>query len=191
MAEKAKIDEKVVAANLKMLNKKVDMELDRVTQEDSLTEEEEKLLKLRENKDFMKDIVEAENHDDVRNAFLKQNVELSEEETREFIEGVQTTVGKVINSNGELSDNELEEIAGGSWSSFWKKAKKYVAAAVVTGVATAISAGIIAVTCGAGTGLAAVLEATAVGFGSGLASGAGGMGAKELWSKDIKPGLGL
>jgi hypothetical protein len=192
MAEFEKRDEKIVAANLKMLNKKVNMELEKATADEDLTADEEKFLKLRENEEFMKDILKAENSEAVRSAFQKQAVDLSEQEADEFVEGVQNTVGKVMNATGELSEDELEEIAGGSWlSSAWKKAKKYVVAAVIAGVASAVSAAIVAVTFGTATGVAAVLEAAAISGAIGMATGGGGAIAKDLWSKQIAPAVGL
>lgn len=192
MAEFEKRDEKVVAANLKMLNKKVGMDLEKVTADEDLSSEEEKFLKLRENEAFMGDIAKAKNSEEVRSAFRKHNVELSEQETNEFVEGVQNTIGKVMNASGELSEDELEEIAGGSWlSSAWKKVKKYVAAAVIAGVATFISAAIIAGSFGTATGAAAILETAAISGAIGMATGAGGAVALDLWNKRIAPAVGM
>ena len=190
MAQHINKDEKIVAANLKMLNKKVNMDLEKATADTDLSAEEEKFLKLRENEEFMSDIVKAGNSEEVRNTFMKHDIELSEEESGEFIEGVQNTVGKVIGATDELSESELEEIAGGSWlSSAWKKVKKYVAAAVITGVATAIAAVIVASTFGTATGAAALLEVAAIGLARGAAAGVFGAGMSDLWSKQIKPAL--
>ncbi|MBO4414391.1 MAG: Blp family class II bacteriocin [Lachnospiraceae bacterium] len=173
----------VISANLTMLKKKWDAELDNFMQQTDLTQEEEKFLSLRENEQFLKDIVESEDEAAVGATFKKHGVELSDDEVKEFVGNVGNTVNKVMNASEEMSDDELAEVAGGSWSSFWKKAKKYVAAAVVGAIAGAVVGGLMVVTGGTAAPLAAIAAGAAIGAAKGAATGAGGMIATDLWKK--------
>lgn len=183
----ANYNQKLIEANLVMLTKKVNMELERGMEQDELTPEEEKILALRDSEEFLKEIVGCNDVASVREAFKKQEVELSEDEAKEFIENVQITSNKVMNATEELSDDELAEIAGGSWSSFWKKAKKYVIGAAVSAVAGAIAAVVIGATFGGGVGLAAVGLAALKGAGGGLL----GAGLSDLWNAGIGGKIGV
>ena len=121
-------------------------------------------------------------------AFKKQGLQITEEEAADFIENVQITSNKVVNANEELSDEELAEIAGGSWlKKAWKKAKKYVVAATVSAVAGAVAAVAVGVITGGGIGVAAVALAAAKGVGGGLF----GAGLSDLWNAGLAGKIGV
>ena len=64
------------------------------------------------------------------------------------------------NSNVELSDEQLETVAGGGLKSFWKKHKKKIIVGAVIVVAVAAVATITVATCGVGTAAAGAGAAT-------------------------------
>ena len=183
-----KYDEKLIMANLAMLTKKVNMDLERGMDQEDFTAEEEKILALRENPEFLQDMLRCNDVASVQEAFKKQGLQITEEEAADFIENVQITSNKVVNANEELSDEELAEIAGGSWlKKAWKKAKKYVVAAAVSAVAGAVAAVAVGVITGGGIGVAAVAVAAAKGVGGGLF----GAGLSDLWNAGLAGKIGV
>ena len=115
----------------------------------------------------------------------KDRVQFSLDQYREIMKDIETQLKSNImdNEDEELSDDDLEDVVGGSWSSFWKSVGKaaaivgivagvVVAAAVTGGLAGAAVAGIGYGICTA-TGVAVGGSAIVMGATTGAVAGAG------------------
>ena len=115
----------------------------------------------------------------------KDRVQFSLDQYREIMKDIETQLKSNVmdNQDEELSDDDLEDVVGGSWSSFWKSVGKaaaivgivagvVVAAAVTGGLAGAAVAGIGYGICTA-TGVAVGGSAIVMGATTGAAAGIG------------------
>ena len=71
----------------------------------------EKFNKLMEDEKFVKEFLGQESQTDVQKFLAKNDIEMSIEEINEFGKTLDDLVGK--NQNGELSEADLESVAGG------------------------------------------------------------------------------
>ena len=88
----------------------------------------------------------------------KEKVQFSLDQYREIMKDIETQLKSSImdNEDEELSDDDLEDVVGGSWSSFWKSVGK---AAAIAGIVTGI------VLVGAITGGVGGLAVAGIGYG--------------------------
>lgn len=77
----------------------------------------EKLLTIINDKEFPDKLSACDSMEKLRKLFADGGLELSDEQIREMFQGVADCFEKIKKNDGELTEEELEEIAGG-WS--WK-----------------------------------------------------------------------
>ena len=73
-------------------------------------ENKEKLQQLMQNEEFLKEILVLETPEEVQQAFKENDVDISIED----LEKIKELIRKSMNKNYELTEEELEEIVGGS-----------------------------------------------------------------------------
>ena len=117
----------------------------------------------------------------------KEKVQFTLDQYREIMKEVESHIKSKFmdNQNEELSDDDLEDVVGGSWGSFWKKVGKVAAiAGIVAGVVIlgAVTGGVAAAGVAAiGAGLAGAGASTViVGATAGVVGGAAVAGAALL-----------
>ncbi len=157
------INQKLVDANIAMMNKKFDLELENYLEDHELTPKEAKLNELKDNEAFMKKVVQSDTPKEMQEVFKDAGVDFTMEEVTDFIKAVQDGANKILNATEELSDDELEQITGGSLGRIlgW-----VVSAVIGVAIGVAIAAATIA-TCGAALAIGGgiILAASITGFG--------------------------
>ncbi len=133
---------KLMNLNAAMLKKQNEIELEAALADTELTNEDRKILDLMDNEEFLNQIAAAKSEAEIQQLFQEQGIKLTEEQVDEFVKEVQDKVLKIACATDELTDDELAEIAGGSFSSFFKSFGKYLLGAVVSVVVGAITGGI-------------------------------------------------
>lgn len=94
--------------------------------------ETEKITEAVKDEEFAKSIIDMKSPEEVKKAFAKKEVEISLDEAQVII----STIEKMVNKGStELSEKDLEEIAGGRSASIVEKLSLSLAAALGTVVA--------------------------------------------------------
>lgn len=105
-------------ANLKMLDKKGELTLETARQQDpALAAKLEKIKELFENEDFVKTFASCTSIADAAALFAENGLELTEAEVEGLVNQIRIIIEKLVENGGELSEEDLEQIAGGiNWS---------------------------------------------------------------------------
>ena len=112
-------NEKALENSVKALSKSVDDVLEKARMNDELSAENEKFIKLFEDKSFVEKFNATEDATKVKELFAENGVDISVEEINEIKSASKKLEEKIISSSGELDDNALEGVAGGnSWNVF-------------------------------------------------------------------------
>ena len=112
-------NEKALENSVKALSKSVDDVLEKARMNDELSAENEKFIKLFEDKSFVEKFVATEDAAKAKELFAENGVDISVEEINEIKSASKKLEEKIISSSGELDDNALEGVAGGnSWNVF-------------------------------------------------------------------------
>ncbi len=143
----------LINANIAMINKKADLQMEQYLQEHDLTEEEAKLNVLKDDEAFMKKVIASETPEEIQKLFAEQGVDWTIEEVMEFVKNVRNTTAKVLNATDELTEEELAEIAGGV--SLLGKIAAYIGTALVAAVIGVAFGAACALTGGLAAGVAA------------------------------------
>ena len=112
-------NEKALENSVKDLSKSVDDVLEKARMNDELSAENEKFIKLFEDKSFVEKFVATEDAAKAKELFAENGVEISVDEINEIKSASKKLEEKIISSGGELDDDTLEGVAGGSsWNVF-------------------------------------------------------------------------
>jgi hypothetical protein len=158
-----------------MLQKRKDMMLEQARQEGEIPASVEKYLELMNQESFAKEFANCASEEAVKELFDRNGIDFTAEEIDAILIGIGTMMQKLEENDGELSEEDLEMVAGG-WS--WKNFLTGVVAGLVGGIimTAACVAAIVAVgaTGGVATPLviAGAAKAIAVGAAVGTAVGA-------------------
>ena len=108
-------------ASVRMLDKMGDANLEQIKLVDAaLGERLEKLGELFKTPSFCDQLIVCPDHQAARKLFEDNGVLLSQEETDAVILQIKTLVHKLVENDGELSEEDLEQISGGwSWEGFF------------------------------------------------------------------------
>ncbi len=99
-------------------------------------ENKEKLQQLMQDEKFLKEILDLETIEEVQHAFKEKGVNISTED----LKSVRELIIKFIDNNYELSEEELEEICGGSAiTGILIFILKAILAGIITGGATQLT----------------------------------------------------
>ena len=103
-----------------MLEKRSNMMLEQARTEGEVSPAVEKFLELLKDEAFAKDFANCASAEAMKELLDQNGVEFSMEEIDSLLIGIGTLALKLEENNGELSEEELEMIAGGfSWTGFW------------------------------------------------------------------------
>ena len=169
-----------------MLEKRSEMMLEQARQDGTIPAEVEKFTELMKHDSFTQALLNCASAEAVKELLDRNGVNFSMEDIDAMLVTIGTTMLKLDENNGELTEEDLEQVAGGwSWGGFFKGIALGVAAMVVM---IAVTAACVAATVGTGGGaapLAGVTIAAAakfVGATVGAAAAIGGVagGAMEL-----------
>jgi hypothetical protein len=171
MAEEKKINNEIVERNARLYQKKTEAELEKYMADAEMSDDESKLVALVKDSEFIKSLLNAKDEFESVKLFAEKGVAMIEEECRNIRKIIVDSVAGILESDEEMTDEELESVAGGSWSGFWKGLKKVAVAALIGAAIGLAVAGGLAVLASF-TVFAPLMSAAAVG--SALASAAVG-----------------
>ena len=144
----------------RMLEKRGNMMADQLKAEGTMTPAEEKLIQLLTYETFQKEFCDCTSAEAVKELLDRNGVNMSMDEVNAFLAAVGTLCKKVQENDGELSEEDLEMVAGGwSWKGFGLGLLIGAAAAAVM-LATAV---VMIGSCGTLTGVAVVAAGAAIG----------------------------
>ena len=152
------INQEILNATLRFLDKQGEATLEQLkTTDPAKAEQMEKLGALLSNEDFSKQFIACTENQAAVKLFADNGLAVTEGEAEALMAQVKAIAQKLLDNNGELSEEDLEQIAGGAAST-----------GVIAGVATAsavVGAGIGTMICpGIGTAIGAVLGGLFGGF---------------------------
>lgn len=156
-----------------MLEKRSNMMLEQARMEGQVSPAVEKFMELLKDEAFVKDFANCASAEAMKELLDQNGVDFSMEEIDSILIGIGTLAQKLEENNDELSEEELEMIAGGfSWTSFWAGlGGGILMAAVCIGCAAAMGITSGAAAPAIAAGIAKVL---AVGAASGTVVGTAG-----------------
>ena len=106
---------KAFESNAKIFNKKVEAEKEMAKMNGTYTEVDERLDEVFGDRDFMKQIMKCESPDAAYDLFCTRNSDLTKIEFFKIVICSVQTVENLADKEEELSMEELEQIAGGSF----------------------------------------------------------------------------
>ena len=137
--DKKSFNKDLVEANAKRYAKKTSSELEACVAEEALSAEDEKLVALKDDEEFLKALNNTADDKAAVKLFAEKGIEMSEEECHCIRQGIVDSITNLLTCTEEMSDDELAQVAGGSWlKKAWKKTKR-VAVAAVMGAATSLA----------------------------------------------------
>ncbi len=89
-----------------------------------------KLKELMENTRFMEKVIEADNPQNVKNMFIKHNINLSDEDMKIL----SSKIREVAKENGIMPENDLAKVAGGKLLMSGPRISYYLARGAIGGV---------------------------------------------------------
>ncbi len=170
-AENITIRTDTAMANAKLFEKKFNNELEVYIQNEELSAEEEKIIALKDDKEFIDALLKVENEEEMVKLFADRERKVTIEDCIKLKDDICNGTARVLLAQEEMTDDELEQIAGGSLKSFFKK----VAIGALIGAAVLGAVAAIALTGGIATGAIATVGVgafTAADFGASVASAA-------------------
>jgi hypothetical protein len=170
-AENITIRTDTAMANAKLFEKKFNNELEVYIQNEELSAEEEKIIALKDDKEFIDALLKVENEEEMVKLFADREIKVTIEDCIKLKDDICNGTARVLLAQEEMTDDELEQIAGGSLKSFFKK----VAIGALIGAAVLGAVAAIALTGGIATGAIATVGVgafTAADFGASVASAA-------------------
>lgn len=104
-------------ANLRMVDKQGEMNLEKLRWEDSAVAEKiEKMGELLKDEQFAKTFLAVDSAEEAVALFAGRGVEISEDEVGALAKQIATLSQKLVQNGGELDEDDLERIVGGAWS---------------------------------------------------------------------------
>ena len=116
---KNNVNEKAVENAVKTLSKSVDNAVESARMSGELSAENEKFIKLFDDKSFVEKFVAADDSAKAKELCAENGVDISEEEINEIKAASKKLEKKIMSASDELDDDALESVAGGSlWNIF-------------------------------------------------------------------------
>ena len=131
-------NERAFENNVKVLKKKAEAEKEMAKMNGTYTEVDERLEEVFGDKDFMKDVLCCENPDKAYELFCTRNSDLTKEQFVELIKASFQMYEALVSKDEELSEDELEQIAGGGFFGTAWKVLRSVGCTIATPFAFAI-----------------------------------------------------
>ena len=116
------INQEKLNGTLRFLEKQGEVNLEMMRESDPATAERvDKLVSLFKNEEFDKQLVACPDNQAVVKLFAENGVEMTEEDAEATMAYIKGLVQKLMENDGELSEEELEMVAGGwsGWGTFW------------------------------------------------------------------------
>ncbi len=116
------INQEKLNGTLRFLEKQGEVNLEMMRESDPATAERvDKLVSLFKNEEFDKQLVACSDNQAVVKLFAENGVEMTEEDAEATMAYIKGLVQKLMENDGELSEEELEMVAGGwsGWGTFW------------------------------------------------------------------------
>ena len=158
----------------RMLQKRNEIILEQARLEGELPASVEKYLELMNHESFAQEFVNCASEEAVKELFDRNGINFTAEEIDAILCGIGTLMQKVEENNGELSEEDLEQVAGGwSFKTFLVGlVTGIVAGAVMAAGAIAICASVAA--SGGGTlGITPIIAAKVIGLGAAAGAAVG------------------
>ncbi|MBO4415975.1 MAG: hypothetical protein J5824_08365 [Lachnospiraceae bacterium] len=165
------INTELALANARLFEKKLSNEIEDYIQKEELSEEEERIIALKDDEEFIAALIKVESEEEMVKLFADKDVTVTLEDCIKLKDDICNGTARVLLAQEEMTDDELEQIAGGSLKSFFKK----VAIGALIGAAVLGAVAAIALTGGIATGAIATVGVgafTAADFGASVASAA-------------------
>ena len=144
----------------RMLEKRSQMMLESAKADGTVSAAEEKFIELLKHESFAQEFVSCASLEAAKELLEKNAVDLSMDELQSIQTAAVTILAKIDENNGELSEEDLEQVAGGwSWKSFGYGLLLGAAIAAVALAVVVITVG----SCGTGTAAAVVGAGAAIG----------------------------
>ena len=155
-----------------MLEKRSAMLMEQARQEGEIPATAEKFYELLHDEAFREEFMNCASEAAVKELLDRNGIDFTMEEIDAMMLSVGSTLIKLEENNGELSEEDLEQVAGGwSWGGFFKG---FVMGVIATAVIVAVAAVAIATSVATG-GTAAPLAAVTAGKVIATVVGAAGM----------------
>ena len=114
-------NEKVFEANFKIIKKRSEAEKEMAKMNGTYTEVDARLEEVFGDKEFMKDVLSCEDPDKAYEMFCTRNSDLTKDQFIELIKASFQMYENLAAKDEELSEDELEQIAGGGFfDTAWK-----------------------------------------------------------------------
>ena len=114
-------NEKVFEANFKIIKKRSEAEKEMAKMNGTYTEVDARLEEVFGDKEFMKDVLSCEDPDKAYEMFCTRNSDLTKDQFIELIKASFQMYENLAAKDQELSEDELEQIAGGGFfDTAWK-----------------------------------------------------------------------
>ena len=137
----ANVNRDNLKASLRMLEKRKEMILEQAKTQD-IDEQSQRIIELESDEAFMKKLMNCDSAEKVQTLFKENGVDLSMEQVNDLLKGIGELLIQLGNNDGELTEDELEQIAGGwSWKGFVTGALLGVAVFVVGALSVAAEVG--------------------------------------------------
>ena len=176
MAEEKKLNNEIIERNARMYQKKTEAELEKYMADAVMSDDESKLVALIKDSVFIKALLNAKDEFESVKLFAEKGVTMIEEECRDIRKIIVDSVAGILESDEEMTDEELELVAGGSWKGFWKGLKKVAVAALIGAAVGLAFAGGLAVLASF-TVFAPLMTSAAVGTALASSAVTGGLSA--------------
>ena len=167
----------------RMLEKRSAMLMEQARMEGEVPASAEKFMELLHDEAFSKEFFNCASEAAVKELLDRNGVDFSMEEIDAIMVGVGTTLQKLEENNGELTEEDLEQVAGGwSWGGFFKGIGLGIVVGAIMGAIVVGCIAVSAATGGAGAPLAAAAAAKLIAGTAAVGATAGGIvgGAQEL-----------
>ena len=157
------INQEKLNGTLRFLEKQGEVNLEMMRESDpAASERVDKLVSLFRNEEFDKQLVACSDNQAVVKLFAENGVEMTEEDAEATMAYIKGLVQKLMENDGELSEEELEMVAGGwkGWDMFWVSVGSLAFGGFCMGAASGTGVGMaIGVAAGAVVGAIAGLFA--------------------------------
>ena len=156
------INQEKLNASIRFLNKKGEACLEQMRLENpEAANYMEKMGNLFKNEEFCLKFYDCKDLQSAVALFVENGVEMTEEGVKALIDYVKAIIKKLRENDGELTEEDLEQVAGGGWGgAFLGGLLGFVVGAIVGGIAATIYCGpgfgtLVGIGIGAGVGLVA------------------------------------
>ena len=143
-----------------MLEKRSQMMLEQAKADGTVSPAEEKFIELMKHESFAREFANCTSFEAAKELLERNGVDMPMEELQSILTAAANILIKLEENNGELTDEDLEQVAGG-WS--WKGFFIGLAAGAVLAAAMVASAAIMVGTWGAGTPASTIIMELAIG----------------------------